>query len=100
MYPWSGAYMKAVLETDWTIIHDRIQAAEAAIREREHVLSLDHGGTLAEQAELAAALQGLQDLRANVAKWWWDQSTKPKRTLGARMFAKFRGTTGRQSKTT
>jgi hypothetical protein len=37
--------MAALLETDWTKMQERLQAAEAEIRERQRVLSEDHHGT-------------------------------------------------------
>jgi hypothetical protein len=44
-YTWQKVYMAALLETDWTKMQERLQAAEAEIRERQRVLSEDHHGT-------------------------------------------------------
>ena len=44
-YIWYEAYKTAVLETDWTKMQERLHSAESAIHERQHLLSMDHGGT-------------------------------------------------------
>ena len=44
-YSWNPLYTAAVLETDWSKMPERIRAAEAAITNRLHEFSLDHGGT-------------------------------------------------------
>ena|ERR1700687_4169630 len=44
-YNWHEIYKTALLETDWTKMQERIQAAESATDERQRVLSADHGGT-------------------------------------------------------
>ena len=41
---WYEIYKVALLETDWSKMEERIQAAEAAIRERKLEFDLDHGG--------------------------------------------------------
>jgi hypothetical protein len=43
-YSWHEFYKAAVLETDWTKMQHRIQAAESAMHERQRSLSEDHGG--------------------------------------------------------
>jgi hypothetical protein len=40
---WHESYRAAVLETDWTEMQERIQAAEFAIRERQRELSENPG---------------------------------------------------------
>ena len=35
-YKWHEVYKAAVLETDWTKMEERIQAAEAALHARKH----------------------------------------------------------------
>jgi hypothetical protein len=44
-YCWHDPYKAAMLETDWTQMQERLQAAESAIAKRQHVLSMDHGRT-------------------------------------------------------
>ena len=69
-YSWYEPYKRAVLETDWeNKIEKRIDAAESAIRERQRILSLDHGGTPEEQRKLLDALNGLKCIRQDVARW-------------------------------
>jgi len=65
---WEGLYNAAVLETDWSRIEERIETAEAAIKERFQALSLDQSGTPENEA-IAAAISGLQALRRDVAAW-------------------------------
>ena len=57
-YSWHEIYKAALFETDWTKIHERIQTAESAVRERECVLSEDHGGTPEERIALAGCASG------------------------------------------
>jgi hypothetical protein len=66
---WQERYKAAVLETDWTKIQSRIQAAESTIQERQRVLSEDHGGPPEERKTIAEALSGLNFLRQEVAEW-------------------------------
>jgi hypothetical protein len=66
---WQEAYRTAILETDWTRIRERIQTAESEIRKRQHVFSLDHGGTPEERQEIADALRGMESLRTDVTEW-------------------------------
>lgn len=61
--------MAAVLETDWTKIQQRLQAAEAEIRERQHVLSEDHGGTADERQAIIDAIHGMTSLRKEATAW-------------------------------
>jgi len=68
-YNWHESYRAAALETDWTQIRERIQAAESAINERQRLLALDHGGTPEERHSIATALNGLKVLRTEVAEW-------------------------------
>ena len=68
-YKWQESYAAALLETDWTKIRMRIQAAEFAIQERLFVLSQDHGGTLEERQAIGDALLGLRFLRKEVGQW-------------------------------
>lgn len=44
MATWYEIYRAAVLETDWSRMEERIQAAESAIKGRLHEFSLNHGG--------------------------------------------------------
>lgn len=66
---WQEAYRAAVLETDWTRIQERLQTAESEIRKRQHVFSLDHGGTAQERQAIADALRGMASLRTEVTEW-------------------------------
>jgi hypothetical protein len=68
-YIWYEAYKTAVLETEWTKMQERLQSAESAIRERQHVLSMDHGGTPEERQAIAAALNGMKALRKDAVEW-------------------------------
>ena len=68
-HSWYEIYKAALLETDWTKIHERIQTAESALRERERVLSEDHGGTPEERIALADAISGMRVLRREAAEW-------------------------------
>jgi hypothetical protein len=66
---WQEAYRTAILETDWTRIRQRLQTAEYEIRQRQHVFSLDHGGTHEERQAIADALRGMECLRTDVTDW-------------------------------
>jgi hypothetical protein len=66
---WYESFHAAVLETDWTNMLERVQAAEFEIQERQRVLSEDHGGTPEERQALANALKGLKVLRRDAASW-------------------------------
>jgi hypothetical protein len=66
---WQESYMAAVLETGWTKILERIQAAESEIRERQRVFSENHGGTADERQAIADAIRGMQILRSEAAEW-------------------------------
>lgn len=68
-YKWQEFYEAAVLETDWSRMEDRIQAAESAIKGRLQEFSLDHGGTPEENQAIVDALTSLNSLRADVASW-------------------------------
>jgi hypothetical protein len=75
-FAWHEAYRAALLETDWTQIGQRIQEAESAIAERQHALSLNHGGTPEERHAIGAALSGLTVLRTDVAEWQRREQSK------------------------
>ena len=68
-YKWHDVYKAAVLETDWTKMEERIQAAEAALHERKNEFDLNHGGTPEENQAIADALNGLNNLRKEVNAW-------------------------------
>jgi hypothetical protein len=59
MTEWKNLYQAAILETDWSQIEGRIQAADSAIGTRLHEFSVDHGGTPEENQEIADAVNGL-----------------------------------------
>ena len=68
-YKWYEVYKAAVLETDWTKMEQRIQAAEAALHERKNEFDLNHGGTPEENQAIADALNGLSVLGKEIAVW-------------------------------
>ena len=67
-YSWHEAYRTALLETEWTKMLQRLQAAKSAIYERHRVLSEDHGSTTEERQAIASALYGLKVLRGEAAE--------------------------------
>jgi hypothetical protein len=68
-FSWHESYRAALLETDWTKMQERLQAAESEILKRKHVLAMDHGGTSDENQAIADALNGMKSLHAEVAEW-------------------------------
>ena len=62
-FKWHETYKAAVLETDWTRMEERVRAAESAIAERQHELSLEHDGPTEERQAIADALKSLRVLR-------------------------------------
>jgi hypothetical protein len=68
-YSWHESYKAALLETNGTKVRERIQAAEAKIRDRQRVLSEDHGGTPEERQAIADAIHGLKALLKESAEW-------------------------------
>jgi hypothetical protein len=62
-------YQAAILETDWSKIEERIQAADSAISARSRELSINHGGTREENQAIEDALSGLSVLRREVVAW-------------------------------
>jgi len=68
-YSWQESYQAALLETDWTKMHERVKRAEYEIHRRRLELSQDHAGTQEERDALVNAMSGLGDLRMNVASW-------------------------------
>lgn len=66
---WYESYKAAILETDWTKMQERLQAAERALHERQRVLSLDHGGTPEERQAIDDALHGLTHLKTEISDW-------------------------------
>jgi hypothetical protein len=68
-HSWRDSYRAALLETDWTKMQERIQAAESEIHKRRLTLVQDHGGTSEEREALVSALSGLRVLRMDAASW-------------------------------
>jgi hypothetical protein len=68
-YGWQALYATALLETDWSKIEVKIQAAENGIGVRLHEFSMNHGGTPEENQAIEDALNGLDSLRKEVAAW-------------------------------
>ncbi len=60
---------RALLETDWTKMEERVQTAESEIHKRRLLLSQDHGGTPEEREALVNAMSGLRILWMDVASW-------------------------------
>jgi hypothetical protein len=68
-YGWQVLYATALLETDWSKIDAKIQAAENSIGTRLDEFSMNHGGTPEENQAIRDALNGLDILRKEVAAW-------------------------------
>jgi hypothetical protein len=68
-YGWIEIFHEALLETDWSIIEERIQQADERIRSRRHEFSLNHGGTPEENQAIEDALNALNVLRREVSAW-------------------------------
>ena len=68
-YKWHDVYHAALLETDWSKMDERIQRAEACLRQRKREFALNQGGTPEENQAIDGALNGLAILRAEVAAW-------------------------------
>jgi hypothetical protein len=68
IYKWYESYKAAVLETDWSKMPERIQAAGAALSQKERESDLDHGGTPEENQAIADAMRGLTVLRNDAVK--------------------------------
>jgi hypothetical protein len=66
---WHDIYKAALLETDWSKLAERIQAAEAAIRDRRREFDLNHGGSPEENQAIADAMRSLNVLRSEAASW-------------------------------
>ena len=68
-YAWHEPYKAAVLETDWTRLGERIQAAESAIADRLRDFSANHGGSPEENQAILDAMNGLGALRSDLESW-------------------------------
>jgi hypothetical protein len=68
-YGWQELYAAALLETDWSKIEEKIQAAENAIKARLREFSMNHCGTPEENQAIEDGLNGLDILRKEVAAW-------------------------------
>ena len=78
---WRKLFQLAVLETDWSKMEDRIRAAETAIQQRSHELSVDHGGTSEENLAIMATLQKLAALRGELSRWRESKPEGSERTV-------------------
>lgn len=76
-YKWHDVYQAAMLETDWSKMEERVQAVEAALRQRKREFALDHGGTPEENQAIEDALRGLGCLRMDAAVWLERQQHGP-----------------------
>jgi hypothetical protein len=68
-YEWQNLYSDALLETDWTKIEDRIDAADVAINRKRKEFESDHGGTPEETQAIEDALNALNVLKREVVVW-------------------------------
>jgi uncharacterized protein YecA (UPF0149 family) len=66
---WHEVYKAALLETDWSKMEERIQAAEAMIQDRKREFSLHRGGTPEENRAITDAMRSLNILRSEAASW-------------------------------
>jgi hypothetical protein len=66
---WYDVYKVALLETDWSRMEERIQAAEAAIQERKREFDLNHGGSPDENRAIIDAVRSLGVLKTEAAAW-------------------------------
>lgn len=69
MFSWQGTVKMAILETDWTTMRDRVQAAESEILGRVLEIVKDDGGTPEEREALLNALESVDALRRDLAFW-------------------------------
>lgn len=56
VYSWHESYKAAVLETDWSRLHDRVRAALHEIYERTRILSENQAGTQEERQAIDGRL--------------------------------------------
>ena len=75
-YSWFESFKAVLLETDWTKMQARVQAARQNIHERKRLLAEDHGGTPEERQALEDAINGLRVL-GNEAADWQNQHNSP-----------------------
>ena len=75
---WQEIYQMAVLETDWLKMEDRVQAVETAIEKRLQRFNLDHGGTPEENQAILDAVQKLNGLRGELARWLASRQVGPR----------------------
>jgi len=68
-HSWLKTYHDALLETDWTRIEEKINAAESGIKARLAEFSKNHCGTPEENQYIEDALYALNVLRKEVAAW-------------------------------
>jgi hypothetical protein len=66
---WYKSFRAALLETDWTKIHQLIVAAESEIRMRQNMLAEGQSGTPTERYALANAMNSLRGLQGDLAFW-------------------------------
>jgi hypothetical protein len=66
---WYESYKAAILETNWTIMPQRLRSAELEIVERKRILSLDDGGSPQERQSIADALLGISQIQRDVNDW-------------------------------
>jgi hypothetical protein len=69
VYKWTQVYKAALLETDWTKMQERLEAAESALHQRKHEFSVDGGGPSEENQAIDDALRSLMILRQEAANW-------------------------------
>jgi hypothetical protein len=69
MSDWEKLYQAAILETDWSKIEERIEAADFALDARLQELSTNRGVTPEEKQRIEDASSGLSALRHEVVTW-------------------------------
>ena len=68
-YNWYKSFRAALLETDWTKMHQLMVAAQLEIRKRQNLLAEGQSGTPTERYALANAMDNLRALQRDVAFW-------------------------------
>jgi hypothetical protein len=78
VYSWHESYKAAVLETDWSRLHDRVRAALHEIYERTRILSENQAGTQEERQAIEDAFRSLKFLGSDAVKWHSRQGDVPR----------------------
>jgi hypothetical protein len=89
MFKWQSSVMKAILETDWTKMKDRVQVAESEVLSRVIEIVREQGGTREEREALLSALEGVDALRRDLV--YWEGRAEPKRSLRSELLVRSAG---------